>query len=287
MGALLPPKALVLILQLSLLLPSCLTVHGDPALETQAPPPEAQPPILWDPLFPFPCFPGPSPGPLPGPLRNSRLPRHLLINSPQLPPILPRPHFEPSSCPPDFHGSLPADALPPEEFIVPPFPKPNTQVVAVHGVVYCKSCHRAGGVDSLSDASLLGGAVVKVQCNDARQPFMQEASTDESGKFYIQAPDSLSKDEAHKCKAFLVSSPGEKLCSVATDLNGGLNGAVLTHMEEKPPQYNLRTRLINLIAAEAIDANDPNNGSLKPLALFTVGPFAFKSADDSSNCRSP
>ncbi|XP_057948291.1 pistil-specific extensin-like protein [Malania oleifera] len=284
MGGFLQPKALVL-LQLSLLSLSCLTIHGDPVLEPPAPSP--QPHFSWGP-FPFPCNLGPTPAPLPEPLH----PRHLA----SFPPI---PGFEPPPCPPGFPGGpLPSGdtgPLPPSEIIIPPLPSKNTHFVAVQGVVYCKSCNKVGGrVDSPSGASPLRGAVVKVQCNNVKHPFMQEAATDEDGKFYIQAPTTFSKDDAHKCKVFIVSSPLEKSCSVATDLNGGLNGADLIHMEEKPPQYNLRTRLANFfVTAKPLDANDPNSSLLKlsqeekPLTLFTVGPFAFESADGSSQCTSP
>ncbi|KAF9610592.1 hypothetical protein IFM89_023487 [Coptis chinensis] len=132
-----------------------------------------------------------------------------------------------------------------------PAPSPNLPVrslVAVQGIVYCKSC-KYQGVNTLLGASPLTGAVVRLQCNNSKIPLREEAKTDKNGYFFLQPSKMITSYGAHKCKVFLVSSPVNS-CQKPTDLHLGQNGAFLRYQKSQKPT---------------------------PFALYSVGPFAFES----------
>jgi hypothetical protein len=119
----------------------------------------------------------------------------------------------------------------------------------VQGVVYCKSCKYAG-FETLSGATPVLDAVIKLQCNNTKYPLVLTAKTDKNGYFFLTAPKTITSYGAHKCKAFLVSSPLAS-CSKPTDLHYGLQGAIL-----RPEKPYMAKKL--------------------PFILYTVGPFAFE-----------
>jgi hypothetical protein len=127
------------------------------------------------------------------------------------------------------------------------------KMVAVEGIVYCKSC-KYRGIDTLNGASVLPGAVVKLQCNNSKKAMEETKTTDKNGYFFFMPP-KLTTSGSHKCKVFLISSPS-KACSVPTNLHGGAAGAILTR---KPPVADTPAKKL-------------------PFELFTVGPFAFEAA---------
>ncbi|KAJ6292554.1 hypothetical protein OIU78_024686 [Salix suchowensis] len=62
-------------------------------------------------------------------------------------------------------------------------PQPRTyhfprKLVAVQGVVYCKSCNYSG-VDTLLGAKPVPGATVKLQCNNTRYPLEVKTVSDQ------------------------------------------------------------------------------------------------------------
>ncbi|WCJ31699.1 arabinogalactan protein 30 [Euphorbia peplus] len=128
-------------------------------------------------------------------------------------------------------------------------PKPPRSYVVVHGVIFCKSCKYAG-VDTLLGSSPLAGATVKLECNNTKYPVHVNATSDENGCFFVEAPKSLSNYGAHKCKVTLLSALNTA-CSKITDLHGGLTGGVL-----RPTKKYVSNKL--------------------PSVIFTVGPFAFE-----------
>ncbi|XP_047973987.1 pistil-specific extensin-like protein [Salvia hispanica] len=137
----------------------------------------------------------------------------------------------------------------------PPAPAPShlpvRKMVAVQGVVYCKSC-KYRGVDTLTGATPLAGAVVKLQCNNSKTSMEEKKTSDKNGYFFFM-PQKLTTSGSHKCKVFLVSSPSAA-CNVPTNLHGGALGAILLR--------------------EPVDARSKP----LPFELFTVGPFAFDAA---------
>lgn len=92
------------------------------------------------------------------------------------------------------------------------------------------------------------GAVVKLQCNNTKQPREWYGKTDKNGYFLIKVEKKLSSFGAHTCKLYLVSSPSPA-CKKPTDLLHGEQGALL-RWPHKPSKF--------------------------PFELFTVGPFAFE-----------
>ncbi|KAA8519776.1 hypothetical protein F0562_014032 [Nyssa sinensis] len=225
-------KALVLI-QLSVLLFSCFTAFSDevdlvswaqsPHHHAPSYPPVEAPKHHWP--HP-PSHPHHHKGHPPG-----HPPMHSPTNPPSHPPVHPPMH-------PPIH---------------PPYSHlPTRSLLAVQGVVYCKSCKYIG-VDTLSGASPLPGAVVKLQCNNTKYPLVQEGKTDEHGFFFIMPPKKISTYGFHKCKASLVSSPSA-YCNNPTNLNDGLKGAILKPL--KPPVGRPLHPL--------------------PYEIFSVGPFAFE-----------
>ncbi|KAK4386595.1 Non-classical arabinogalactan protein 30 [Sesamum angolense] len=225
-----------------------------PPVKPPAYPPVKPPPPTCPPAPP--CQPPAHPPVKPPPLSNRQLAYPPLSH----PPFLPRPthllnHRSPSnrqlihrlshhhSSP--SHPPVKPPVYPP---VKPPSYPPPTKLVAVQGVVYCKSC-KYRGVDTLVGASPLSGAVVKLQCNDTKQSLVEQTKTDKNGYFFFMPP-KLTTPTAHKCKVLLVSSPLPQ-CGVPTNLHGGATGATLIPAV-KPPVKK------------------------QPFELFTVGPFAFE-----------
>ncbi|XP_077228680.1 non-classical arabinogalactan protein 31-like [Tasmannia lanceolata] len=135
---------------------------------------------------------------------------------------------------------------------------PPRSLVAVQGVIYCKSCKYVG-VDTLLGASPLSGAVARLQCKSSKREINMEGKTDKNGYFYIQAAN-VTTYGVHKCKVFLASSPLET-CKNATDLHGGVSGARL-----RPEKVLMGP---------------------KPVMLFSVGPLAYAPTNTTSCRRSP
>ncbi|WOG89841.1 hypothetical protein DCAR_0209080 [Daucus carota subsp. sativus] len=135
----------------------------------------------------------------------------------------------------------------PSDMLIPP-PK---KLVAVQGMVYCKPCDNRG-VEKLSGAAPLEGAVVKLQCKNTKYPLVVQTKTDKNGKFFIKAPNTVTTYGYHKCRVFLVDSPANN-CNTPSNLNNGLQGAMLMR-SSKPPGS----------AQAPVD-----------FELFSVGPFAF------------
>ncbi|KAG5234903.1 hypothetical protein OIU76_026198 [Salix suchowensis] len=136
-------------------------------------------------------------------------------------------------------------------------PQPRTyhfprKLVAVQGVVYCKSCNYSG-VDTLLGAKPVPGATVKLQCNNTRYPLEVKTVSDQNGYFLLRAPGTITNYGFHKCKVWLVSAP-DTACSKITNLHGGLAGSILR--PEKKPFVDEKKR---------------------EYGLFSVGPFAFES----------
>ncbi|GAV66693.1 LOW QUALITY PROTEIN: Pollen_Ole_e_I domain-containing protein, partial [Cephalotus follicularis] len=194
-------------------------------------------------------------------LHNEALPPHphgashypaLAPSHPQghhhIPPPLPHhghPHA-PAPAPyhhPPTHAPAPAHPLP-----RPPFHFPRT-LIAVQGVVYCKSCKYAG-VDTLLGAAPVSGATVKLQCNNTKYPKEILSKTDKNGYFFVVAPKTITNYGAHKCKVSLVSSHIAS-CSKPSNLHYGLQGSPLR--PEKP------------FTSDNVS-----------YVLYTVGPFAFE-----------
>ncbi|KAJ4839502.1 hypothetical protein Tsubulata_030119 [Turnera subulata] len=169
-------------------------------------------------------------------------PAHAPVHAPVHPPM---PYSHPPAkapvhAPPVVHPHPPAH---------PPRPHFDRTLVAVQGVVYCKSC-KYGAVDTLVGASPLSGATVKLQCNNTKYPLQVKGTTDKNGYFYIQAPKTVTNYAYHKCKVSLLSSTNAT-CSKPTNLHGGITGGELR--PEKKFSDSHKTEYV----------------------LFTVGPFAF------------
>ncbi|XP_058201808.1 non-classical arabinogalactan protein 31-like [Rhododendron vialii] len=153
------------------------------------------------------------------------------------------PLAHPSSRHNEGHPPSPPPAHPPSHA---PHPRRRSPV-AVQGVVYCKPC-KYRGIDTLWEATPLLGAVVKLECNNTKQPREWYGKTDKNGYFLITVEKKLSSFGAHSCKLYLVSSPSPA-CKKPTDLLHGEKGALL-RWPQKPSKF--------------------------PFELFTVGPFAFE-----------
>ncbi|XP_044495885.1 non-classical arabinogalactan protein 31 [Mangifera indica] len=177
-------------------------------------------------------------------------PSHPPATAPAHPPSHHHHHAHPPSHapvhPPTPHPPSHVPVHPPTP--VHPHPLPRS-FVAVQGVVYCKSCKYKGS-DTLTGASPILGATVKLQCNNTKYPQEGEAKTDKNGYFFLQGPKTVTNYGAHKCKVSLVSSPMPS-CQKPSLLHGGATGAVLR--PEKPFTANKL-----------------------PFFLYSVGPFAFE-----------
>ncbi|CAN1807228.1 Non-classical arabinogalactan protein 31 [Linum perenne] len=175
----------------------------------------------------------------------------------------------PTSSPPahtPHHAPSPHAPLPPAPHHAPPThapvsppaaaPSPSSGrypfqrfLVAVQGVVYCKSC-KYSGVETLLGATPVSGATVKLQCNNTHVPQVFKATTDKNGYFKVKAPKTITNYGVHKCKALLDSSPDAK-CSFKSALHGGTTGGPLR------------------VDKKFVESN-------QTYVLFTVGPFAFE-----------
>ncbi|KAK1557695.1 hypothetical protein Q3G72_029777 [Acer saccharum] len=181
---------------------------------------------------------------------------HHHAHPPSKAPVHPPKSSHPPAHPPkSSHPPAHPPALPPH---LPPTypPKPHIpfqrKFVAVQGVVFLKSCKYAYN-DTLSEATPLAGAIVKLQCNNTAKPLTYQAQTDKNGYFLLLAPKTVTNYAIHKCKASLVPSK-LPLVKKPTDLHGGVSGAILRVDKKKP-----------LIIVNKVD-----------YALFTTGPFAFE-----------
>ncbi|XP_010272429.1 PREDICTED: non-classical arabinogalactan protein 31-like [Nelumbo nucifera] len=218
---------LSLAFQLSLLLLGSLTVSGEEAAESK------RSPVYY------------IHAPAPAPAHH-----HHQAHAPA--PLKPYPH-----PPPAPKAYVPAPAPAPKSRIPPPKPAPAPPkvlpplpartLVAVQGVVYCKSC-KYPGVDTLLGATPISGATVKLQCNNTKYPTSHEATTAKNGYFFLQPPKTITTYGVHKCKVFLVKSLPSASCQLKTNLNQGISGAVLRYEKPKSPLS---------------------------FALYSVGPFAF------------
>ncbi|KAG9151367.1 hypothetical protein Leryth_027068 [Lithospermum erythrorhizon] len=146
---------------------------------------------------------------------------------------------------------------PPAKAPTPPpkYPPPTPIVkksVAIQGVVFCKSC-KYTGVDTLTKATPLANATVKLVCAKDKFHMVQKVKTDKNGYFYM-VPPKLTTAGIGICKVLLAKSSSAK-CSVPTNLHKGLKGAPLV----LPPPTK-----IPIVS--------------KKIALFTVGPFAYEAA---------
>ncbi|KAL6567401.1 hypothetical protein OROGR_001069 [Orobanche gracilis] len=209
-------NAHIVLLQLSLLLCLCsvsTTVYGDATLANH-PPAEA---------------------------RHPHHHRHHPSPPPSRPPTLP-PSLAPAKAP--IHPSVKPPSRSPAN---PPRYILSRKMVAVQGVVFCKSC-KFRGFETLMGGAPLAGAVVKLQCNNTKYGLVEQSKTDKNGYFFFM-PHKLTTAAFHKCKIFLVSSP-VAACSVPTNLHGGSAGASLIPTARAPVKA--------------------------PFQLFSVGPFAFE-----------
>ncbi|XP_043700324.1 non-classical arabinogalactan protein 30 [Telopea speciosissima] len=125
---------------------------------------------------------------------------------------------------------------------------PPSKPVDIQGMVYCKSC-KYSGHDSLSEATPISGAVVKLKCHNTKHAKNVVAKTDEGGYFYLQAPHTVATYGAYKCKVSLLSSSSSSPCQLKTNINNGTTGDALRYEEQS---------------------------SKTSYALYTVGPFAFE-----------
>ncbi|KAF1890489.1 hypothetical protein Lal_00041248 [Lupinus albus] len=122
--------------------------------------------------------------------------------------------------------------------------------VAVEGYVYTKSCKNAY-LNTISGATPLPGAIVKLECNITRNPLIQTAKTTVSGKFFLLADKSITTDEVHKCKVFLVSTTFSYEGQLPSNYNDGITGATLR------PQKPIVSKNLHFF-------------------LYNVGPLAFE-----------
>ncbi|CDO99529.1 unnamed protein product [Coffea canephora] len=174
-------------------------------------------------------------------------PVHPPVKPPVHPPVKPPVH--PPVKPPVHPPVKPPVKPPVYPPVKPPVHPPVRKLVAVQGVVYCKTCSYAGF--NPKAAVPLQGAVVRVRCHNTRfKPVVAEGRTDKNGYFLI-VPEMVTSVAASTCKAYLVKSPSMK-CSAPTNLNYGSTGAGLM---PNP-------------------AHKPNPLAPK-YALYNVGPFAF------------
>ncbi|GAU42907.1 hypothetical protein TSUD_86450 [Trifolium subterraneum] len=165
-------------------------------------------------------------------------------------PVKPPVHAPVGPTHPPLHPSVPAHSpLHPPAPAHPPLhqtPIPRS-FIAVHGVVYVKSC-KYSGVNTLWGATPLLGAIVKLECNNTKHELVLTDKTDKNGHFYIEGTKHITSYGAHKCNVVLVSAPNGLKPS---NLKGGLTGAAL-----KPKKSFVSKGL--------------------PFFLYNVGPLAFE-----------
>ncbi|XP_042026251.1 non-classical arabinogalactan protein 31-like isoform X2 [Salvia splendens] len=239
-----------------------LTATADVTLPTYPPPPQAPHPPPpphhhhhhhhHHPPAPAPTHPPlkpPSHPPVKPPSHPPvKPPAHPPVKPPSHPPVKPPSHppVKPPSHPPVKPPSHPPVKPPSHPPVKPPSHPPMRKMVAIQGVVFCKSC-KYRGIDTLV------GAVVKLECNNTRKTLVEHKTTDKNG-YFLFMPQKLTTSGSHKCKVSLVSSPSPT-CTHPTNLHGGAVGAILMR---KPPLQTPPKPL--------------------PFELFTVGPFAFEAA---------
>ncbi|EFH57611.1 hypothetical protein ARALYDRAFT_482434 [Arabidopsis lyrata subsp. lyrata] len=137
--------------------------------------------------------------------------------------------------------------------------KMSRRLVAVEGMVYCKSC-KYSGVDTLLEASPLQALCLRSDGKACMQQHKERCDngdkTDKNGYFFMLAPKKLTTYAFHTCRAW-PTNPGPTTatmtCTVPSKLNNGITGAML-----KP------SKTINIGEHDYV--------------LFSVGPFAFEPA---------
>ncbi|KAL4281482.1 hypothetical protein GQ457_03G036890 [Hibiscus cannabinus] len=287
MGLAFAVKALLL-LQLSLLLPSSYFAVSAPVWPQATPPliqtvsplmPPSSPSSHHHHLRPFPPTNPPTPPPkvpTPAPPKpptdkpptsiapkpptikppTNRRPAKPPTKAPTKPPTQPptkaptKPPTQPPTKAPTKPPTQPP-TTPPTDPPSPPTllpPYPISNCVAVQGVVYCKSCKYAGN-DTVLDAEPILGATVKLACMDSNNNLTAQSMTDNNGYFLLQPPITIINFSLRNCLVSLVSSPVES-CSTPSNMNGGLEGAPL-----KPEKSSVSDK--------------------PPYVIYSVGPFAF------------
>ncbi|KAI3940234.1 hypothetical protein MKW92_004463 [Papaver armeniacum] len=174
--------------------------------------------------------------------------------APASPPVYspaPSPVYSPAPSP--VYAPVPSPvAAPPTPVASPPKYVPEKRLIAVQGVVYCKSC-KYTAYNTLMEATALPGATVKMVCvtstKKKNKPVVLTAVTDKNGYFFIPPSKKVSHLGAQKrCRVFLFSAPKKSKSMTPTNLNSGITGAYLKRVKPSKPL---------------------------PFALFTVGPFAY------------
>ncbi|XWS18406.1 hypothetical protein CRYUN_Cryun32bG0040800 [Craigia yunnanensis] len=236
--------------------------HPHPPTPSHTKPP-THPPVYPPPKAPTPApvYPHPKPPVHPPPRPPTYVPPKPPIHPPTKPPTYspPKPPVHPPTKPPTHPPTKPPvhpPTYPPSHPPAKPptYPKPPRSLVAVQGVVYCKSCKYAG-VATLVGATPIHGATVKLTCKNTKYKLVVQAKTDKNGYFFLEAPKTITSFGAHKCTVSLVKSPLAS-CSKPSNLHGGLKGATL-----RPEKPFIANKL--------------------PFILYSVGPFAF---DPNSKC---
>ncbi|WOL06873.1 hypothetical protein Cni_G15607 [Canna indica] len=134
-------------------------------------------------------------------------------------------------------------------------------IVAVGGLVSCQDCSTAGTWD-LAGAKPLPGAKLSITCKDHRRRVVlyKAAAADDNGYVFAELYTTTMRggyfDPVEACTARLLVSPEER-CSVATDVNGGAQGAQLRY------------------------ENTTLAGQFADIDVYVVGPLAFRPA----NCQ--
>ncbi|CAN8291049.1 unnamed protein product [Cochlearia groenlandica] len=170
----------------------------------------------------------------------AKAPVHPPTKSPVKPPVYP-----PAKAP------VKPPTKPPVKPPVYP-PKFNRSLVAVRGMVYCKSCKYASS-DTLNGALPVQGALVRLECK-SKKKIVSETKTDKNGYFLLLGPKTVTNYGFRGCRVYLVKSIDNK-CNKVSKLLGGDVGAELK--PEKTP------------GKSAVVVNKLTYG------LFNVGPFAF------------
>ncbi|KAK2642143.1 hypothetical protein Ddye_023906 [Dipteronia dyeriana] len=250
-------KTLLLPLKLSVLLVTCFTVFAaedENIVSFVAVPPNhhggyhsVSPAMAPSPHHHHHSHPPTStPTPTPKPATPPPSHHHHHAHPPSKAPVHPPKSSHPPAHPPALPPHLPPTYPPKPSF---PFLR---KLVAIQGVVFLKSCKYAYN-DTLTEATPIAGAIIKLQCNNTAKPLTAQAQTDKNGYFLLLAPKTLTNYAIHKCKVSLVPSK-LPLVKKPSDLHGGVSGAILKVDKKKP-----------LVIVNKVD-----------YALFTVGPFAFE-----------
>ncbi|GJX48597.1 non-classical arabinogalactan protein 31-like protein [Tanacetum coccineum] len=184
-----------------------------------------------------------------------KAPVHPPVKAPVHPPVK-APVHPPVKAPvhPPVKAPVKAPVQPPVKAPAPRAPVVRKQV-AVRGMVYCKAC-KYRGIDTLTSATPLQGAVVLLTCNNTKYPLRVKSITDKNGFFFIMAPKTVTTFGVHKCHVTLLASKNPK-CNHPTNLHYGVKGATLLPTPKAPIGSKLPTL---------------------PFDVYTVGPFAYEAS---------